>query len=158
MNAEQRRYNAMRSKHKFWAWADDHSLTGKLLGLDPKNSLIMTQALAANGMTNKKGNFSALRAKKQGIVDNYNKEQNLLAALDSSDPTLARADAQAVGAELKNEVAPLNKKIKGREKAAVKADASIEKQQAAVDDIIQQKESVAAEIEALKNKKTPIDQ
>ena len=158
MNAEQRRYNAMRNKHKFWAWADDHSLTGKLLGLDPSNSLIMTQALAANGMTNKKGNFSALRAKKQGIVDNYNKEQNLLAALDSSDPTLARADAQAVGAELKNEIAPLNKKIKGREKATAKADASIEKQQAAVDDIIQQKERVTAEIEALKDKKTPIDQ
>ena len=158
MNAEQRRYNAMRNKHKLLAWADDHSLTGKLLGLDPSNSLIMTQALAANGMTNKKGDFSALRAKKQGIVDAYNKEHNLLAALDSSDPTLARADAKAVGAELKNEIAPLNKKIKGNEKAAAKVDASIEKQQAAVDDIIQQKESVAAEIEVLKNKKTPINQ
>jgi hypothetical protein len=46
---------------------------------------------------------------------------------------VARAEAQAVGAELKNEIAPLNKKIQGREKAAVKADTSIEKQQAAVD-------------------------
>jgi hypothetical protein len=60
LKREKNRYDKIRNKNWFtktMAFWDRNSLTGKALGLDPNNSTMMTAALAANNMSNKKGNF-----------------------------------------------------------------------------------------------------
>lgn len=104
LQKERNRYNKLRNKNWFtktMSYWDQHSLTGKVLGLDPKNSNLMTAALAANNMSNKKGNFQQLISDKRAIVKAVDAEQAMLKTMDDN-PLALQAEAKTVGNQLRN--------------------------------------------------------
>lgn len=98
LRRERNRYNKIRNKNWFtktMAFWDRNSLTGKALGLDPNNSTMMTAALAANNMSNKKGNFQQLMSDKRAIVKAADAENKLVSAMLDGDASLIAAEQQS---------------------------------------------------------------
>lgn len=98
LRAEKNRYNKIRNKNWFtktMAFWDRNSLTGKALGLDPNNSTMMTAALAANNMSNKKGNFQQLMSDKRALVKAADAENKIVSAMLDGDASLITAEQQS---------------------------------------------------------------
>lgn len=98
LRKEKNRYDKIRNKNWFtktMAFWDRNSLTGKALGLDPNNSTMMTSALAANNMSNKKGNFQQLMSDKRAIVRAADAENKVVSAMLDGDASLIAAEQQS---------------------------------------------------------------
>ena len=98
LRREKNRYNKIRNKNWFtktMAFWDRNSLTGKALGLDPNNSTMMTAALAANNMSNKKGNFQQLMSDKRAIVKAADAENKIVSAMLDGNASLIAAEQQS---------------------------------------------------------------
>jgi hypothetical protein len=98
LRKEKNRYDKIRNKNWFtktMSFWDRNSLTGRALGLDSNNSTMMTAALAANNMSNKKGNFQQLVSDKRSIIRTADAENKLVSAMLDGDASLIAAEQQS---------------------------------------------------------------